>query len=287
LAVIQVLDADNLTAMAMLAHAASPPRFALAYLDPPFFTQKTYRMDSGEVAFEDRWESMDAWVTRLQRVAEAAFGLLVPEGSLVVHLDSKTSHYAKVALDQVLGRKRFASEIVWRYRRWPTRTRNFQRVHDVLLRWVKDPSVEPRFTQLYEPLSPKTVEQWGQRKQRAVMADGTKGKAVRVKSSKSDEASPGAPLGDVWELGIVAPMAKERTGYPTQKPEKLLERLVEATTVPGDAVLDPYVGSGTTLAVCARLGRDAVGIDISSAAIRVTRERLALGRNLAPMEARP
>jgi site-specific DNA-methyltransferase (adenine-specific) len=119
------------------------------------------------------------------------------------------------------------------------------------------------------------------------MADGTKGKAVRVKSSKSDEASPGAPLGDVWELGIVAPMAKERTGYPTQKPEKLLERLVEATTVPGDAVLDPYVGSGTTLAVCARLGRDAVGIDISSAAIRVTRERLALGRNRAPMEARP
>src|SRR6185503_14318712 len=89
---------------------------------------------------------------------------------------------------------------------------------------------------------------------------------------------PGTPLGDVWDIGIVAPVAKERTGYPTQKPEALIERLVTACSEPGDLVVDPYSGSGTTLAVCARLGRRGVGIDANPDAIEIARSRLvALG----------
>jgi DNA modification methylase len=85
-------------------------------------------------------------------------------------------------------------------------------------------------------------------------------------------------MGDVWEIGIVAPVAKERTGYPTQKPEALLERLIEALTEPDDLVLDPYLGSVTTLAVCARLGRRGIGIDASPSALKISRQRLrALG----------
>jgi site-specific DNA-methyltransferase (adenine-specific) len=105
------------------------------------------------------------------------------------------------------------------------------------------------------------------------MADGTAGKARRVRSSSTNEPSPGAPLGDVWEIGIIGPGSKERTGYPTQKPEALLERLILATTNPGDFVLDPFCGSGTTLAVCQRLGRSVVGIDSSDVAIRIARGR--------------
>src|SRR5262249_37303080 len=93
-----------------------------------------------------------------------------------------------------------------------------------------------------------------------------------------DEASPGTPMGDVWDIGIVAPVARERTGYPTQKPVELLTRLIRACTREGDLVLDPYVGSGTTLAACAALGRHGAGIDAGPVAGQVTRERLsALG----------
>ena len=204
----------------------------------------------------------------------AARELLAPEGCLVLHVDPKTSHYSKVLCDEVFGSECFASEIVWRYRRWPSKTKNFQRVHDVLLRYVRDPNAEPRFRQLYEPLAPSTLKTWGDRKQRAV----TDRTGRRLRSSTTAEATPGTPLGDVWDIGIVAPVAKERTGYPTQKPEALLERLVTACTEPGDLVVDPYVGSGTTLAVCARTGRRAIGVDIGRRALLLTRRRLrALG----------
>jgi site-specific DNA-methyltransferase (adenine-specific) len=177
----------------------------------------------------------------------------------------------------VFGPDCFASEVIWRYRRWPSKTKNFQRVHDVMLRYVKDASVEPRFNQLYEPLAPSTQKTWGDRKQRAV----TDQTGRRLRSSKTEEKSQGTPLGDVWEIGIVAPVAKERTGYPTQKPEALLRRWIEACTSPGDLVLDPYMGSGTTLAVAHQLGRRGVGIDLGQEAHRVTKARLeGLGAEL-------
>jgi site-specific DNA-methyltransferase (adenine-specific) len=274
---------DNLLALKALAERGE--RAALVYLDPPFFTGREHtlverrRVGSGiertlHKAFDDRWESLDAYLAALAPRVAAARDLLLPEGCLVLHVDPKTSHYSKVLCDEVFGSDCFASEIVWRYRRWPSKTKNFQRVHDVLLRYVRDPNVEPRFRQLYEPLAPSTLATWGDRKQRAV----TDRTGRRLRSSTTKDATPGTPLGDVWDIGIVAPVARERTGYPTQKPEALLERLVSACTEPGDLVVDPYVGSGTTLAVCARTGRRAIGIDIGRRALLLTRRRLrALG----------
>lgn len=272
-----VIHADNLRALEDFA--AEPPAFALAYLDPPFFTQKTWSTADGEVAFEDRWKSLEEYVATITEVARAAWLQLIPEGSVVVHVDPTTSHYLKVALDGQLGAKCFASEIIWRYRRWPTPTRNFQAMHDVLLRYVRDPKAEPRWNQLYEPLSPKTVETWGTKKQRAVWDPKVEGsKSLRSRrrcSSTGEEESPGVPLCDVWDIGIVPRVSHERTGYPTQKPEALLERLILSCTNEGDSVLDPYCGSGTTLAVAHRLGRHGVGIDRSDVAVRYARERLA------------
>jgi DNA modification methylase len=287
-----LVQGDNLLAMRALIDRTGPAS-SLVYLDPPFFTgrqhlQVTRRRDGHgklirdqSLAFDDRWDGLEQYLTELRARIALARALLLPSGSLVVHVDPKTSHYAKLLCDEVFGPRCFASEIVWRYRRWPAKTTNFQRVHDVLLRYVRDPDVRPRFRQLYEPLAASTLATWGDRKQRAVFdRDGR-----RQRSSSTEAATPGAPLGDVWEIGIVAPVARERTGYPTQKPEALLERVIEALTDADDLVIDPYLGSGTTLAVCSRLGRRAIGIDESSIALRISRQRLrALG--VRPLEER-
>jgi DNA modification methylase len=273
---------DNLTALTRLAE--SDTRFALAYLDPPFLTGREHalversRSKSGEIvrtlkpAFDDRWDSLDDYLAALKPRIAAARDLLMADGCLVLHVDPKTSHYLKVMCDQIFGRDCFASEIIWRYRRWPAKTPNFQRVHDVLLRYVKDARVMPRFQQLYEPLAPSTLATWGTKKQRAV----TDKSGRRTRSSTTEEATPGAPMGDVWEIGIVAPVAKERTGYPTQKPEALMTRLIESCTKPGDWVLDAYAGSGTTATSARKLGRAALSIDESARALEVARRRLKM-----------
>lgn len=258
--------------------------FSLAYLDPPFLTGRVHEMKTRqrgdaptlEAAFDDRWSDRAAYLEALGARLRLVRELLAPEGSVIVHVDPKTSHYVKVMCDEIFGDDAFASEIIWRYRRWPAKTPNFQNVHDVLLRYRKDPSVTPRWTQLYEPLAPSTLATWGTKKQRAVV-DATTGR--RLRSSSEEVESRGVPLGDVWEIGVVAPIAKERTGYPTQKPEALLTRLVQSLSAPGDWVLDPYAGSGTTLAVAAREGRKFVGIDVGDAALRTTCARLDLRRH--------
>ena len=274
----RLIHGDNVQALRTLA--ASGVKAALVYLDPPFLTgrehtlveRKDGRTDerTRTAAFDDRWESLEAYLESLVERVTLARELLLPEGCLVLHVDPRTSHYLKVLCDEVFGADCFASEIVWRYRRWPSKTRNFQRVHDVLLRYVRDPKAEPRFRQLYEPLAASTRATWGDKRQRAVVDPSGR----RVRSSTTEDASPGTPLGDVWEIGIVAPVAKERTGYPTQKPLALLERLLESCTEPGDLVVDPYLGSGTTAVAALRLGRTAIGIDVNRRAVTIARKRL-------------
>lgn len=282
---LHLIEGNNADALAALSETHSGEA-ALVYLDPPFFTGRQHllvqrgRDENGQpertlsCAFDDRWDNLEQYLEALFPRLVSARNLLREDGSLVLHVDPKTSHYAKVILDELFGMDCFASEIIWRYRRWPSKTPNFQRVHDVLLRYTKTPTKRPIYNQLFEPLAASTQATWGTRKQRAVFD----GKGRRAKSSTTEEGSPGVPMGDVWEIGIVAPVARERTGYPTQKPEALLERLLLALTNPGDLVVDPYLGSGTTVACASKLGRRAIGIDQNPEAIRVTLERLtALG----------
>ncbi len=259
---------DNLARMRAMFEAGQ--RFTLSYLDPPFFTGRDFATADGEMAFADRWDSLDHYLDELGERMRVAHLLLEPHGSVVVHVDPTVSHYVKVRGDELFGRKNFASEIIWRYRRWPTPTKNFQAMHDVLLRWVTG-RAEPRWNQLYEPLSQSTRDAFKQNKQRATHS---KWRAAQRVAGTTDELSPGAALADVWDISIVAPSGTERTGYPTQKPEKLIERLVMALTNEGERVLAPYMGSGTELAVCHRLGRKCTGIDSSEVAINVARERL-------------
>jgi DNA modification methylase len=270
----QLVFGDNLAALERLRDTHES-KVTLAYLDPPYLTGRVHEaIDRGtrarRAAFDDRWTDRAEYLEHLRARMVAIKDLLAPHGSVVVHIDSRTSHYVKVLCDEIFGDDAFASEIVWRYRRWPSKTENFQRVHDILLRFRKDPSVRPRYNMLFEPLAASTLATWGTKKQRAVVDESGR----RLRSSSTEEPTRGVPMGDVWDIGVIAPVSRERTGYPSQKPEALLERLVLALSDPGDWVLDPYAGSGTTLAVAARLGRRFLGIDQSEVAIETTRKRL-------------
>jgi hypothetical protein len=288
-----LLEGDNLGGLRSLASDYAG-RVTLAYLDPPFFTNREHaawlrkagaRRGAARTrvpAFDDRWPDLASWLEALGARLRATRPLLAGHGTIVVHVDPKTSHYVRVLGDEIFGADAFVSEIVWRYRRWPSKTPNFQRVHDVLLRWRRDPNAKARWNQPYEPLAASTLATWGTNKQRAVFTkDGR-----RARSSSTTEPTAGVPMGDVWEIGVIAPVARERTGYPSQKPEALLERLVGALSDPGDVVLDPYAGSGTTLAVAHRMGRAFLGIDASAVAVEAMRARFgALGRSLAECRA--
>lgn len=275
-----IIHGDNLAVMQGMESASVD----LVYLDPPFCTGRVF--GEGAMSFDDRW----SWSPELGRAAHtktvaALFGLLGPTplmaylafmsqrlvelhrllretGTLYLHVDPTASHYLKVLLDGIFGAKRFRNEVVWRYRRWPTKSSCLQRMHDTILVYGRGPS--PTFHTLYgyEELAASTKSSFGTRKQN---------KASRVE----DCESKGPPLSDVWDVNVLAPIAKERTGYPTQKPERLLERVILASSSPGDTVLDPFCGSGTTLAVAERLGRKAIGIDQNPAAVSIASSRIA------------
>ena len=195
--------------------------------------------------------------------------ILRPLGTIYLHCDPTYSHYIKVIMDGIFGHENFRNEIVWSYRRWPAKQSNFQRMHDVILRYSKTTNVT--WNQLYEPLAESTLKSDGGKKIKNVFNKAGR----RVRGVKSGEDSPGAPMRDVWNIGVIAPTAKERLGYPTQKPLALLEPIIKASSNEGDVVFDPFCGCGTTLEASHRLTRQWIGIDIAIHAIkRVSAVRL-------------
>lgn len=255
-----IVYGDNLAALREMAGSSVD----LVYADPPFNSGKDY----GD--FDDRWPSDGDYLSFMRARLAALHRVLRPTGSIYLHCDTKMSHRLRVELDEVFGAGNFRNEVVWRYRRWPTRARCFQRMHDVLLLYTKSNDYTLHTLYGYEQLAASTRRTFGDRKQRADFSSGRRRPGVEATKSQ------GPPLSDVWEVGVLAPVAKERTGYPTQKPERLLERVILASSNPGDVVLDPFCGSGTALAVAEKHGRRAIGIDSSPRAVEIARERLAL-----------
>ena len=211
--------------------------------------------------------------------------------SLYLHCDPTASHYLKVLLDGVFGPACFRNEIIWRYRRWPARASRFQRMHDVLLFYTAAPGSAHTFHTLYgyEKLAESTRKTFGTRKQRADFSSGHRKPGVEDVETQGpplsdywdlEGAERGPPLGDAWEVGVIAAIGKERTGYPTQKPEALLERVIRASSNEDDVVLDPFCGCGTAIAVAHRLKRRWIGIDASPVAIDMANARL--GRRSGP-----
>ena len=194
--------------------------------------------------------------------------LLRPTGTLYLHCDPTAAHYIKVMLDGVFGHANFRNEIAWCYRKWSTAAGQFARNHDVVLMYSR--SDKPTFNVQYVSVSPGTMKRWGGQRQQAVFDE----EGVRHATTTEGEAM--TPCPDWWpDISIINPNAAERMGYATQKPIKLLERIIKASTNEGDVVLDPFCGCATTLEAAHRLGRQWVGIDIAIHAVkRVARIRL-------------
>ena len=264
-----VVEADNLEVLASLPAGS----IDLAYADPPFATGTTRRLESirlgtgertrpgfrgtttpyevisdhayaDDLPLEEHLAALAARVRELRRV-------LASDGSIYLHVDWRTSHHVRLLLDEIFGPERFLNEIIWAYDyggrardRWP-------RKHDTILWYARGEAW--RFERDAIDRIP-------------YLAPGLVG---------PEKAARGKLPTDVWWMTIVPPGSAERTGYPTQKPVRLLERIVAASSRPGDLVLDAYAGSGTTGVAAARLGRRWLLVDRNPAAVEIARQRLA------------
>jgi site-specific DNA-methyltransferase (adenine-specific) len=246
--------------------------FQLAYLDPPFNTGTVQRRRTLRTVADDEGDrtgfggrryatavlaeasyadSFDDYLGFLEPRLREVRRVLTETGTIYVHLDYRESHYVKLLLDELFGRECFLNEIIWAYdygarpkRRWPAK-------HDTILVYVKDPE--------RHWFDAETVER------EPYMAPGL---------VTAEKAARGKLPTDVWWHTIVSPTGREKTGYPTQKPEGVLRRIVQASTRPGDWCLDCFAGSGTLGAVAAALGRRFVLMDSSPDAVAVATRRL-------------
>lgn len=262
-----VLFGDNLPLLSALPTGSVD----LVYIDPPFNTGKvqarrslkTTRSEQGDrVGFGDQAYTSELVGTRdykdihadfegfLRPRLEQAYRVLKPDASFYFHIDYREVHYCKVALDEIFGRESFLNEIIWAYdyggrakNRWPAK-------HDNILFYVKDPRRHTFNTEDIDRIP--------------YMAPGLVGK---------EKAARGKLPTDTWWHTIVGTNSREKTGYPTQKPVKILERIIRASSNPGDLVLDFFAGSGTTGQACLNLGRRFILMDDNPQAIEVMRKR--------------
>ncbi len=239
---VRLIHADWLE---VLRHV-SPGSVDWVYADPPFNTGKVHadRSEREAGSFEDRFGTSREYMDWLEPRVRATLEVLKPTGSIMLHLDWRTSHRARVMLDDLLGEACFINHLVWAYGLGGSSPRRFARKHDDLLWYSRQPDGH-WFT---PPMVAST--------------------SLRMKGRLKKST-------DVLTVPSINNMALERTGYPTQKPLTLLKLLVGACCPPGGTVLDPCCGSGTTLVAAKELGRNAIGIDVSTKAMAVARSRLA------------
>lgn len=263
----RIVFGDNLAALEKMAdHSVD-----LIYIDPPFNTGReqsrtrirTRPSKNGDrVGFQGkRYETQvlgrsgyrdtfDDYLQFLEPRLREAYRVLTPQGSLYFHIDYREVHYCKVLLDEIFGRESFINEIIWAYdfgartrKRWPAK-------HDNILWYARDPE---RYTFNYEEIE-----------RIPYMAPGLVGE---------DKAKRGKLPTDTWWHTIVGTNSREKTGYPTQKPVAILRRIIQASSNPGDTVLDFFAGSGTVGAVCLELERNFILVDNNPQAIEVMRKR--------------
>jgi len=241
----------------------------LIYIDPPFFSGRVYNQvwgDNNELrTFNDIWDgglpSYLIWLnTRLWEMKR----VLKLNGSIYVHLDWHASHYVKTEMDKIFGYDNLQAEIIWHYAWCIRTTTRWNRKHDTLLQYSKTKTITHNALAVLEKRKDEVLRR---------LSTGVASATMAADSGKSDDKTLALPT-DVWEVPTINGMAIERIGYPTQKPEALLDRIIKASSNEGDIVADFFMGGGTTLAVAQKLGRHFIGADISRVAVSVTLDRL-------------
>jgi site-specific DNA-methyltransferase (adenine-specific) len=193
--------------------------------------------------------------------------VLKPQGSIYLHCDPTADAYLRIMMDAIFTPRCFRNEIIWSYRRWPSKSKAYQTMHDVILFYAKTPSGPGTFHIEYEANSPSYDKRFGGKTQ---MLD----PETRTRKITLEEESKGLARRDVWDISIIAGSSRERLGYPTQKPLALLERIIKTSSNEGDIVLDPFCGCGTTVTVAERWNRKWIGIDITHLAVSLIKNRL-------------
>jgi DNA modification methylase len=263
---------DNLSVMAALLPELEG-RIHLIYADPPFFTNRkfTARIGRGEdsrkpdqwklaAGYQDSWSDLDAYLDFLYQRLALMYRLLAPNGTFYLHLDWHADAYARLILDEIFGADHLLNEIIWAYHGpSPIRTA-FNRKHDTILSYVKGRDYTFNADAVREPYHQNTVNTFRSSRKAGF------GKVPDLARGKVPE--------DWWYFPVVARLHNERTGYPTQKPVALLERIILASSNPGELVADFFSGSGTTAFVAAQHGREFIAVDQTLRAIHTTRSRL-------------
>jgi DNA modification methylase len=256
----RLICGDNLNALDDLIK--EDIKVDLIYLDPPFFSNRHYEViwgDEAEVrSFKDRWEGgINVYIEWMKERVSKMYDVLKNTGSFYLHCDWHASHYLKVMIDEIFGYNNFQNEVIWYYQTGGASNRRYSRKHDTILFYSK-------------------TDKW------SFNSDAIKIRRTE-KSLKRAENPQGARISknnvyknpdDVLIIPQMNPMSKERLGYPTQKPEALLETIIKAGSNKSDLILDPFCGCGTAMAVSQRLGRKWIGIDISPTAITLITKRL-------------
>ena len=248
----------------------------LIYLDPPFFTKKKHSLSSRDrlshYSFDDLWACHKTYSDFMFSRLFEARRILKDSGTIFIHCDKTANHILRLIGEDIFGEENFLSEIIWSYKRWSNSANNLTPNHQNILFFSKSDNY--KFNKIFTDYSETTnIDQILQKRSRdennkSIYAREQDGSVV------SSDEKKGVPLADVWEIPFLNPKAKERTGYPTQKPILLLDRIIEIATDEGDIVLDPFCGSGTTLVAAKMKGRRYIGIDISIEAIELTKSRL-------------
>jgi site-specific DNA-methyltransferase (adenine-specific) len=248
----------------------------LIYFDPPFFTQRKHSLtnkdNSKTYEFDDKYNSIEEYLELVENVLVQSKRVLKNTGSVFLHCDKTASHNIRAVMDKVFGRENFQSEIIWSYKRWSNAKKGLLNAHQVIFFYSK--TQDFKFNTLYTDYSATTnLDQILQDRER-----NENGKSVYKKDENGNvilgKEKKGVPLSDVWEIPYLNPKAKERTGYPTQKPVLLLNQILNIVTDEGDLVVDPFCGSGTTCVSAKSLKRQFIGIDISKDAVELANSRL-------------
>jgi site-specific DNA-methyltransferase (adenine-specific) len=237
----------------------------LIYLDPPFNTNLRRTSSARTLGYADSFGTPAEYIAYMRPRVEQMQRVLSADGSLFFHCDWRMSHHVRMMLDEIFVGGKFVNEIIWRYGLGAARAkRHLLTKHDVIF-WYAN-SNQYTFNMIRQDASAAMLDKYRHVDEQGNRYMNSYGKRYMLKGGK--------PLDDVWDMPNISPTAGERTGYPTQKPLALLQRIVQLASNAGDVVLDPFCGSGTTLVAAQQLGRQWIGIDASRQAITIARGRL-------------
>jgi len=255
----------------------------LIYIDPPFSSNRNYVafwQEQEKRHFEDRFENVRAYIEYIKPRVEQLYRVLKPTGSFYYHCDWHASHYIKILLDSayLFGYNNLLNEIIWNYGvRATQRGSSFQRKHDIILFYAKNKGThyfKPILQEYSEASLKERTTRYQYEDESGIYRLTTRRDSAGSKYRAKVYLKKGVMMTDVWQISLINATSKERLGYPTQKPEALLERIIEASSKEGDIVLDAFCGCGTTLSVAQRKKRRWLGIDISPTSCRVMANRL-------------